>query len=98
MSTIYKGGYLTIDVGGGDVTADGGVIVPGVSTAVKDAEGKSIYFTNVKFGNDLYALVIPAAIAYSDSSCDLYVYAGSGIAVSITYADDSIAATIIGKE
>lgn len=95
MSTIYKGGYLTIDVGGGDVTVDGGVIVPGVSTAIKDAKGKNIYFKNVKFGNDLYALVIPAAIAYSDASCDLYVYAGAGITVTITYADDSITATII---
>lgn len=56
--SIYKGGYLTIDCGGGDILTEDGITIPGVYDAVMEAFGKVVILSNVQLGGELFKYYI----------------------------------------
>ena len=89
--SIYKGGYLTIDCGGGDILTERGIVVPGVSEAVKESFGKTVILQNVLIGDPFKYFVLDN-ITDSGSSYD---YTNTEIVISISKTEDAIVATAI---
>lgn len=95
LSTIYKGGYITIDVKNGDVTSETDApVIPGIYKALLDAKGKAVRFINVKFGKETYDVVVPTIVQYNPVTVDCYITTNSWIMLQIG-VEDGIVATVI---
>ena len=89
--SIYKGGYLTIDCGGGDILTDDGITVSGVSEAVKESMGKIIILQNVVVGDPFNYFILDN---FTDS-VSTWDYTNTEIVISIGKENDQIIATAL---
>ena len=89
--SIYKGGYLTIDCGGQDILTEDGIVVPGVSEAVKTAIGKIVILQNVLIGAPFSYFILDNFTA----SVSSYDYANTEIVISISKTADTIVASAL---
>ena len=88
--SIYKGGYITIDCGGGDILTESGILVPGVSQAIADSFGKVVVLSNVELGGTVFEYFILDNLAVSGAA---YEYSNTEIIVDIGFESDNIVAT-----
>lgn len=88
--SIYKGGYITIDCGGGDILTESGITVPGVSKAIADSVGKVVVLSNVALGGTTFEYFILDNLATASTS---YEYSNSKIVIDIGFTGDVIVAT-----
>ena len=84
--SIYKGGYLTIDCGGGDILTDAGITISGVYEAVKETIGKVVILSNVVIGGSTFKyFVLTNLVEEADdvawSSADITIYIANTDAV-----------------
>lgn len=90
--SIYKGGYITIDCGGGDILTEAGITVPGVSQAIADSFGKVVVLSNVTLGGTTFEYFILDNLSLAASS---YEYTNTAIIIDIGVTGDGIVATAI---
>lgn len=83
--SIYKGGYITIDCGGGDILTEEGITIPGVYGAISDSYGKIVILSNVEIGGEVFKYYILNNI--SSSATD---YACSGVAINIYISNTNV--------
>lgn len=88
--SIYKGGYITIDCGGGDILTESGINVPGVSQAITDSFGKVVVLSNVALGGTTFEYFILDNLSLASTS---YEYSNTAIVVDIGLTTDKIIAT-----
>ena len=88
--SIYKGGYITIDCGGGDILTESGIIVPGVSQAIADSFGKVVVLSNVVIGGTTFKYFILDNLSLAATS---YEYSNTTIGIDISFTGDAIIAT-----
>lgn len=89
--SIYKGGYLTIDCGGGDILTESGIEIPGVSEAIKDSFGKIVILENVLIGDPFKYFILDNFTENVSS----YDYTNTEIVISIGKNNDAIIATAV---
>ena len=83
--SIYKGGYITIDCGGGDILTEDGVTISGVYGAISDSYGKIVILSNVKIGDEVFEYYILNNI--SSSATD---YSCPGFAITIYISNTNV--------
>lgn len=88
--SIYKGGYITIDCGGGDILTESGIVIPGVSQAIADSFGKVVVLSNVALGGTTFEYFILDNLSLASTS---YEYSNTAIVIDIGIESDNIVAT-----
>lgn len=92
--SIYKGGYITIDLGGADVLAVTPPTVPGVYLKLTESRAKPVIFTNFEANGTTYDNAVMNAEYDDDGTLTFYAFIGAGIIIQVA-SDDSVAATVI---
>ena len=89
--SIYKGGYLTIDCGGGDIATESGIEIPGVYNAVKETEGKVVILKSVTIGASTFDYFVLQNLSHDGTS---YGYQTADIIILIGNTDVIIAEAV----
>lgn len=88
--SIYKGGYITIDCGGGDILTESGITIPGISQAIADSFGKVVVLSNVALGGTTFEYFILDNLAIAVST---YEYTNTAVVIDISIENDQVIAT-----
>ena len=91
--SIYKGGYITIDCGGIDLTGDAPV-VDGIYNKLLETNAKPVIFANFIANNVTYDYAIMNAEYDDDGTITFFAFIGAGIIVQVAI-DDSVTVTVI---
>lgn len=92
--SIYKGGYITIDIGGADVLAEIPPSIPGVYQKLTESRAKPVIFTNFEANSVVYDNAIMNAEYDDDGTITFFAFIGAGIIIQVA-SDDSVVATVI---
>ena len=91
--SIYKGGYITIDIGGVDVLSDTPPKIPGIYHKLTESRAKPVIFTNFIANSVTYDNAIMNVEYVDDGIITFYAFIGSGIVIQVA-SDDSVTATV----
>lgn len=92
--SIYKGGYVIIDIGGANVLADTPPKIPGIYEKLTESRAKPVIFTNFVANSVTYDNAIMNAEYDDDGIITFYAFIGAGIFIQVA-SDDSVTAAIV---
>lgn len=92
--SIYKGGYITIDLGGADVLGDTPPKISGIYTKLTESYGKPVIFKNFIANSVLYDYAEMTSVYNDDGTYTYFAYLGAGIVVQVA-SDDTVTVTVI---
>lgn len=92
--SIYKGGYIIIDIGGADVLGDPPPTISGIYTKLTESYGKPVIFKNFIANDVLYDYAQMTSVYTDDGIYTFFAFLGAGIIVQVA-PDDSVTVTVI---
>ena len=92
--SIYKGGYITIDIGGANILADTSPKIPGIYLKLTESRAKPVIFTNFVANSVTYDNAIMNAEYVDEGIITFYAFIGTGIIIQVA-SDDSVTVTVI---
>ena len=95
--SIYKGGYITIDLEMVEITSDGASITPGTYARLVESLGKPIIIRNANLGGTAMLFFNPLFVLYDSEAGEFYFVADAQNTMSLCIDSTDTALLVTGE-